>query len=369
MRQLTRRAIFGAAAGLACGAAAPAGLRLATPSSQSKQVLWSRQDGPRLRGAVFAQRRVYANLDGSRFLGSGPVGAPVTDGALSALARSGANLASWSGPGPFGETAPFDADPAIEDHIGAWLDRCQAHGLFTTLCFRSGPGRSAFAFHPDETWYPSALYDASLWRDADKQEAWAQMTAWTLARFGAHPALGGVLAMDEPNGADLGYPDVWPRLAARIADVSRDVHADTPLLLSPDRWARQEAAPALREAVGAGPVLVTHDYSPWRYTHPGDSPPQRFRPGQAGPAPGRELGAAAVLEFGAPRSARNLGGYLRDRINAYETAGLNWAVFRWTSGWAPYEARESARALSEDPAALAVLREAFSANIVRPGAR
>lgn len=366
MSTLNRRALIGAAATIACGAAAPAGLRLSASSSPSKHALWSRQGGPVLRGAVFVQRRVYPELDGPDFLGAGPLGAPVTDEALRTLAQSGANLASWSGPGPFGETAPFAPDQDIVDDIARWLDRCQAHGLYTTLCFRSGPGRSAFAFHPEEDWYPSALYDASLWREADKQEAWARMCAWTLERFGAHPALAGVLAMDEPNGADLGYPEVWPQLARRTTDLARGVETGTPLLLSPDRWARLEAAPALRSAVGPDPVLVTHDYSPWRYTHPGDADPVGFQPRQAGPAPGRELGSAGVLEFGALAHAPDLVEYLRHRIAAYEAAGLSWAVFRWTSGWAPYEASENARALSEHPEALAVLRQWLSANTARP---
>lgn len=356
------------------GAAAPAELRL----DRSKTWLWRRGAGPHLRGAVFVQRRVYRELDGANFLGDGAVGAPVTDRALDDLAQAGANLACWSGPAPFAETAPFNVDPLIEDHIARWLDRCLDRGLFTVLKFRSGPGRSAFAFHPDESWYPARLYDASIWRDREAQAAWTAMTLWSLCRFGGHPALAGVLAMDEPNGADLGYGGVWPAMAQNIARQSAEAGLDraAPLLLSPDRWARLEEAQALKDSVGPRPVLITHDYSPWAYTHPGThtathpggDAPARFDPRQAGPTPARALGPAGVLEFGALGGGVDLAAYLTHRIGAYEDAGLNWSVFRWTSGWQAYESREGRRDMSADPRALSVLRRAFSANIARPGA-
>jgi hypothetical protein len=315
---------------------------------------------------VFVQRRVYSELDGPRFLGPGPLGAPLTDAALDRLAASGANLANWSGPGPFAERAPFRLDPVIEDHIASWLDRCAARGLFTTLSFRSGPGRSAFAFHPDESWYPASLYDVSLWRDQEKQAAWVEMVGWTLERFGDHPALAGVLAMAEPNASDLGREAVWLSMAERLAreDAGRTVRA--PLLLSPDRWGRLEAADALRRAAGAGPVLITHDYTPWSYTHPGESKPDRFDPSRASPAPEAGLGAAGVLEFGAQRGSADLLDYLQHRISAYEAAGLNWSVYRWSSGWTVYEQAEGRRALDQDARAYTLLSRAFAANSVRP---
>lgn len=324
MSALTRRGLLGGAAGALTTAFAPQGLRLSTPPAVDRKALWRREAGPRLRGAVFVQRRVYRDFDGPSFLGPGPLGAPITDAALDRLAASGANLANWSGPGPFAERAPFGVDAMIEDHIAHWLDRCGARGLFTTLSLRSGPGRSAFAFHPGETWYPSRLYDASLWRDAEKQAAWVEMVGWTLDRFGDHPALAGVLAMAEPNASDLGRDQAWLSMATALArgDVGRQVRA--PLLLSPDRWGRLEAADALQRAAGLGPVLITHDYTPWTYTHPGDGADIAFDPARAGPAPGRKLGAAGVLEFGAPRRAPDLETYLHHRITAYEAAGLNW---------------------------------------------
>lgn len=366
MTGATRRALLTAGAGAAAAAFAPPALRLSSAPSSPRLGLWRREGGPRLRGAVFVQRRVYAQLDGPSFLGPGPVGPPVTDAALDRLAEAGANLASWSGPGPFAEQAPFRPDAAIEDHIASWLDRCAERGLYTTLCLRSGPGRSAFAFHPGESWYPAELYDASIWFDAEKQAAWAEMVDWTLRRFGDHPALAGVLAMDEPNASDFDRASIWTGLAGVIARTHQAGSRRAPLLLSPDRWARLEAAEALRRAAGPAPVLITHDYSPWDYTHPAGEDPV-FDAAETSPAPGAKFGPAGVLEFGAPRDARGLAAYLEHRIAAYEAAAVNWAAFRWTSGWAAYEQAEGAHALSEDPGALAVLERAFSANTARPG--
>ncbi|MEQ8405205.1 MAG: hypothetical protein RKE49_08910 [Oceanicaulis sp.] len=358
----TRRAVLAMGAGLCTGAFAPAELRIAS----AKRDLWRNAGGAKLRGAVFVQRRVYPELDGPEFLGPGPFGQPVTDAALESLAGANANLASWSGPGLFSETEPFALDPAVEDHVADWLDRCRAHGLYTTLCLRSGPGRSAFAFHPGETWYPAQLYDDSLWRDAEKQAAWAEMVAETLRRFGGHPAFAGIKVIDEPNGADIGADGVWPGFARRIKAACVGLDHDTPLIFSPDRWGRAERAAELRAAIGPEPVLAVHDYSPWAYTHQGPGERVRF-------VPARDIaqiqaeGDVAVMEFGVVRRAPDIEDYLSARIAAFERAGANWAVFRWSSGWAPYEAKEGAMAIDENIPAQLLLRRAFARNTVRPG--
>ena len=95
----TRRNLL-AGGGAAFGAAfAPPELRLASynTSRPARMALWDNARGPHLRGAVFAQRRVYRELDGNTFLGPGPLGAPVSQAALDSLAEAGANLAVWSG--------------------------------------------------------------------------------------------------------------------------------------------------------------------------------------------------------------------------------------------------------------------------------
>ncbi|MFW6413633.1 MAG: hypothetical protein ACOC0V_05800, partial [Oceanicaulis sp.] len=170
----------------------------------------------------------------------------------------------------------------------------------------------------------------------------------------------------EPNGADLGRDGVWPGFARRIADrvIESRAGLETPLLLSPDRWARAERAEELDAALAPGGVTVLHDYDPWAYTHQ-EGGGVRFDP--AGPEPVIAGGGdTAVLEFGAVRRAPEIERYLQSRIDAFERAGANWSVFRWTSGWAPYERQEGAMAVSEHERALGVLRSAWRRNSARP---
>ncbi|GGE37871.1 hypothetical protein GCM10011367_10340 [Marinicauda pacifica] len=350
-------------AGISPALARPDGLRLGSSEEPaSRRALWSVAGGPLLRGAVFAQRRVYPDLDGRDFLGSGPVGAPITDEALSGLREAGANLAVWSGPGPFSEAAPFAPDPAIVAEIETWLARCERQGLYTVLGFRTGPGRSAFAFHPEEVWYPRQLYDDSVWREARKQAAWVEMVDWAAERFGDAPALAGILAMVEPNDDWLGLPGRWDAMAERLAEGWR--HPGVPLLLSPGGWADMAGADALRRRVGPDPVIVVHSYTPRDYTHQGQGDDVRWD-GAELDLP-RAAGDWACLEFGAVNAAPGQDDYLASRIAQFETAGASWAAFAWGNGWPAYEARENAMALRLSPPARTVLGEAFGANRVRP---
>ena len=343
------------------GAALAPGLRVDAPDPLA---LWRNADGPRLRGAVFAQRRVYPDLDGETFLGADAIGPSVTHAALDSLAEAGANLAVWSGPGHFEEAAPFRRDALIEDHIASWLERCRARGLFTVIAFRSGPGRSAFAFNRGEDWYPRALFDESVWFDRDKQGAWLAMVADAKARFAAHPACAGVLAMVEPNPEAAGAEArVWTRMAEALSVETGRGRA--PLILSPSGWADAADAGALDRAATASTVIGVHDWTPRAYTHSG-----------AGAAPLREARVAApslrtpawaCLEFGGVTRARGFERFLRARIESLEAQGANWAAWRWTSGWTPYEARENAMNLAQSAQARAVLSQAWSRNSLKPG--
>lgn len=363
----TRRTLL---TGLGAGgltAFAPAGLRLSSASASPRAGLWDNATGPHLRGAVMTQRRVYRELDGDTFLGSGPIGAPVSQRALDDLAEAGANLVVWSGPGVFGETAPFRADPAVEDHVARWLDMCERAGLYTVLGFRSGPGRSAFAFHRNESWYPSRLLDETLWTDGDKQAAWVAMALHAARRFASHRALAGIMPMVEPNAADLGHGAVWSAMASALHAAWPEA-LDVPLLISPDRWARAEAMPQLASSVRSGAVMAVHDYDPWAYTHQGEGAGVRL-PSDPPSLPAAMAGTPrwACLEFGASLTAPGLARYFEMRIAALEEAGANWAVFRWPSGWRAYETRETGMNVTLSPTAMGVLTRAFSRNQVRAG--
>ncbi len=357
---ITRRALLAGLPAPLLAGFAPEGLRLGAPD---RRALWDTASGPHLRGAVFSQRRVYEDVDGPSFLGPGPVGAPISRGALDSLAEAGANLAVWSGPGPLGEGGDHAPDAAIEDHIAGWLDRCRAAGLYTVLAFRSGPGRSDFAFHPDGDWYPRALYDVSVWEAADKQAAWAEMTARALRLYGGHPACAGVLSMVEPNGADMGHPGVWAAMARTVADACADVASDAPLILSPDRWARASHSAEI-EPLSDRAVIAVHDYEPWTYTHEGA--PDFRDAGRTFLERRPDAERWAVLEFGAGVDAPDLAAYYADCVERLEAAGANWSCWRWTSGWEVYEAREGGMDVTRHDGAMAVLRRAWRGNTARP---
>lgn len=363
----SRRSFLGCAGAALTAGFAPPQLRLAAFDgvASSRMALWENAGGASLRGAVFTQRRVYPDIDGSEFLGPGLLGAPISQDSLDALAETGANLAVWSGAGLFAESGRFDLDARIEDHVGRWLDMCRTAGLYTVIGFRTGPGRSAFAFHPEDDWYPRRLLNQSLWQDEEAQAAWVAMSLHAARRFGAHPALAGILAMVEPNGQDLGRAGVWPAMAAAI-DRNWPVGTGAPLILSPDRWARAEAMTAMPE-VSAHTVINVHDYDPWAYTHQGEGAgtrlsgdPRRLTAMMAGNP------RWACLEFGAALHAPELGRYFQTRIAALEEAGASWAAFRWPSGWRPYESRETGMNLRLSDEAMNALRAAFRRNRGRP---
>ncbi len=363
----TRRTLLTGLSAGGLAAFAPSGLRLSSASASPRSRLWDNATGPHLRGAVIAQRRVYRELDGETFLGNGPIGAPVSQRALDDLAEVGANLVVWSGPGVFGETAPFRADPAVEDHIARWLDMCERAGLYTVLGFRSGPGRSAFAFHPNENWYPSRLLDETLWADGDRQAAWVAMAIHAARRFASHRSLAGIMPMVEPNASDHGRGDVWRAMAAALVAEWPDA-PDVPLLISPDRWARAGMVTQLSTSVRTGAVMAVHDYEPWAYTHQGEGAGIRLPSDPPGLAPAMaDTPRWACLEFGAALHAPGLAHYFETRITALEGAGANWAVFRWPSGWHPYESRETGMNVTLSTTAMRVLARAFARNRVRAG--
>lgn len=66
-----------------------------------KYALWAGNTA--LRGANVYQRRVYPELDGTHFLGPGPLGPPYTQADFDRLAAWGANLVVISHPGLFTE--------------------------------------------------------------------------------------------------------------------------------------------------------------------------------------------------------------------------------------------------------------------------
>lgn len=347
-------------------------------SVNSKIELWNNATGPHLRGAVFPQRQVYPDIDGDVFLGPGPVGAPITDAALDSLAEAGANLALLSHPGVFTETAPFEIDAAIEDHLGQMVERCQRRGLYTVIGFRTGPGRSEFTFHRDSAgdWFPASMIDERVWSDDEAQAGWVEMWRHTARAFRGHPGVAGYLLMVEPNGSHIVGHSPWPEMALGIAQAVREIDTGTPMLISPDGYAHLSGAADWRMPDTTNTVLAVHDYEPFAYTHGAAMSAGSFLPEQArisGPRADRWM----LGEFGVRRWAHNAEQFLRYRMESLEYQGANSALFHWETGWEPYDSQENAwiphygqsedaqRRIVEAPI-LDVLREFWSRNRMLP---
>jgi hypothetical protein len=376
------------------------GLNGCASAQTSKLELWNNNTGPHLRGAVLAQRRVYPQLDGLEFLGPGPVGVPVEDSALASLARNGANLVILSHPGICNEWAPYDPDPAIEDHLNDMVRRCELAGLFVVIGFRTGPGRSEFTFHRDDagSWFPAEMLDDHVWTSSAAQDGWDRMWRRVANRFSGRPNVAGYLLMVEPNanqaapGPEGGLldewdpdrlaeqvadtPANWPSLARRLAAVIREHDTETPILMSPDGYAHRSFIPLLDLHSSPGIVLAVHDYSPRGYTHQGRGDAIGFEPGDAGfEAP--QANHWMMGEFGPVRWAPDADQYLHRRVGALERAGAGWAIFRWDSGWRVYEDRENsfnplygsdpdATRIVSRPPMIAALQSLWARNRTRP---
>ncbi|MEE9615918.1 MAG: hypothetical protein V3T90_02800, partial [Anaerolineae bacterium] len=141
-----------------------------------KWALWTR--GTQLRGANIYQRRVYPELDGDEFMGSGPVGPPYTQGDFDRLAALGGNYANISHPGLFTETLPYTLDQGIQDNLDNLLGLVAHADMFAVISFRTGPGRAEFSVCCLEDvgdWHDESYLNDSMWQAQDAQDAWAAM--------------------------------------------------------------------------------------------------------------------------------------------------------------------------------------------------
>lgn len=358
----------------------------------AKRELWNNATGPHLRGAVLTQRRVYPEIDGPEFLGPGPIGAPITDEALAALAAAGANLLILSHPGIFTETPPFRLAEDSLANLDDLVQRAARWGLYVVIGYRSGPGRSAFTFHRDDagSWFPAHMIDDRVWTDFSYHQAWEDMWRTTARQFRARANVAGYLLMVEPNANQVGVdavgrpleiwqadrlaeaventPADWAMLARRLSAAVRSVDPETPLLVSPDGY----ASPVFERNLGLAPdaheVLCVHDYAPRDYTHQAADAGRTYAPGEARFQP-PEHRRWMMGEFGLHRWAPAAPDYLDDRISDLERAGAGWAVFRWDSGWAVYERQENrfnVRAGGPNSQILRVLRRHWRSNQLRP---
>ena len=349
-------------------------------ASPGKWALWS--GGTELRGANIYQRRVYPALDGSHFMGSGPVGPPFTQQDFDQLAGMGANYVNISHPGIFAETPPFALEPEIQANLDSLLNMIAQADLFAVISFRTGPGRSEFTFFWDEAgdWFDESYLNDSIWQDQAAQDAWAAMWRHTVERYRDHPIVVGYDLMVELNSNEVGSHALndpldirdpaefyathggslydWNQLYPRITSAIRQVDSQTPILIGGMGYSAIEWLPYLHPTGDPRTVYVAHQYAPISYTHqwwdslacayPGmcdtdwDGEDDQFDRAWLGKLletvdtfVSAHSVPVAVNEFGVMRWEPAAAAFMDDEIDLFEQRGINHALWEWESLWAP----------------------------------
>lgn len=343
-------------------------------SSFSKMSLWNMTDGPHLRGANIIQMRVYPELDGTEFKGTGPVGPPFVQADFDRLAEFGANYVNISHPGLFTESPPYVLDEGVQENLDHLLEMITRADLFAVITFRTGPGRNEFAIHPEEmgSWYPAHMLINTVWRNQAAQSAWAEMWRHTAQRYRNNPVVVGYDLMCEPNSNEYldewdpeefynRYGDTlhdWNQMYPPIADAIRMVDSQTPILVGGMAYSAVEWLPYVETTLDQHTVYMFHQYAPVIYTHQD--------PSQNSSYPGEydvdwdgisdqfnrswldnllqtvdNFGAAhnvpsAVNEFGVCRWVPGGAVFMRDLMDLFEGRGLNHALWVWDPSWEPY---------------------------------
>ncbi|RME79507.1 MAG: hypothetical protein D6784_00620 [Chloroflexi bacterium] len=336
-----------------------------------KWSLWT--DGPHLRGANIWQAVVVPELDGLEFKGPGPVGPPFVQADFDRLAALGANYVSISGPGLFTETPPYTVDPGVQANLDHLLEMIAQAGMFATIGFRTGPGRSEFSLCCGGEPEFEGFFNDTVWTDPAAQDAWVEMWRYTAQRYRDNPIVVGYKLMVEPNAAgvllDLYDPDEfyaeyagtlydWNQFYPRIVAGIREVDSQTPILVGGMGWSSVAWLPYLKPVDAPRIVYVVHQYEPQdSYTHqesPVNTYPGQFDADEDGQVDQvdrqwlddllstvDEFMAAhhvpmAVDEFGVMRWQPGAAQFMDDQMALFEQRGLNYALWEWSTSWPPF---------------------------------
>ncbi len=352
-----------------------------TPGYTGKQLLdkfslWD--NGTQLRGANIYQRKVYGELDGTDFWGPGPVGPPLKQEDFDKLSHAGANLVVLSHPGLFNEKPPYALNQGIQDNLDTLVAMAKKADLFVVIAFRTGPGRSEFAFVRDDvgTWFDASYFNDEIWKDMAVQDAYTAMWKHTADRYKDNSVIVGYDLMVEPDAntiLEVVEPDEfyqkykgttydWNVLHAKISKAIRGVDKKTPILIGGMDYSLLEWLPYIVPNGDGRTIYTFHQYAPHeQYTHQETGADGSF----ANKYPGRFdidedgimddfnkgwinnlLGAVdafkakygtpvAVTEYGVIRWEPGADSFLNDEIGLFEKHGLNHAIWEWSSSHAP----------------------------------
>jgi TolB protein len=349
------------------------------PSPQvglDKWSLWT--GGTKLRGANIYQRRVYPELDGTEFMGAGPVGPPFTQADFDELSAWGANYVNISHPGLFTETAPYTVDLGIQSNLDNLLNMAAKADLFVVISFRTGPGRAEFSVCClGDTWFDPSYLNDSMWQDQAAQDAWVKMWRYTAARYRNNPVVAGYDLMVEPNSNEVGSDAVnnpldiwdpaefyaqyagtlydWNQLYPRIVAAIREVDPDTPILIGGNGYSAVVWLPYVQPVSDTHTVYTVHQYEPFVYTHQEvsltNTYPGVFDIDGDGVADQFDRSwldnlLATVSTYstthGVPVAANEMGvmrwepgaaTFIDDELGLFEQRGMNYALWAWEPAW------------------------------------
>ncbi|MEK6676507.1 MAG: cellulase family glycosylhydrolase [Planctomycetota bacterium] len=309
-------------------------------------------------------------MDGTDFLGPGPLGPPFTAVDFAALAALGANYVNISHSGLFTESPPYVVDPGAEANLDALVQLAEDVGLFCVICFRTGPGRSEFAIFEGQDWFPQSLINNTVWTNLEAQLAWAEMWRYTADRYKNRANVVGYDLMVEPNGASTifgmfdpaefyaqheGSLADWNQMYPSIVAAIREVDVDTPILISAMAYGSLYWLQYLAVSDDSRVVYTVHHYEPFAFTHQGKDE-QISYPGEInidGQSVTVDLAwlqrqlsiinefqqahavPVAINEFGVVRWSPGAGAYYRDQTELFEERGINHAIWLWESSWPP----------------------------------
>lgn len=339
-----------------------------------KWSLWSQETT--LRGANIYQRRVYSELDGPTFLGSGSAGPPYTQEDFNRLAAWGANYVNISHPGLFTESPPYILDTQIQNNLDNLLSMIAQADMFAVISFRTGPGRSEFTFFwgDDGDWFDASYYNDQVWKEQAAQDAWGAMWQYTANRYKNNPIVVGYDLMVEPNSNEVWldlwdqdefYNDYggtlydWNQLYPDITSDIRTVDSETPILIGGMGYSNIDWLPYLLPTSDSKTVYTTHQYSPHVYTHqqgnltktyPGyfdtdwDGSNEQFNYNWIDNLfsiiddfKTTHNVPVAVNEFGIIRFEPGAAEFMDDQMDLLEQRGLNYALWLWETSWQEYE--------------------------------
>ncbi len=347
----------------------------------AKWDLWV--DGPHLRGANIYQRHVYLEIDGSEFMGPGPLGPPYVQADFDLLAEWGANYVNISHPGLFTENPPYELDNDVQDNLDDILGMIEEADMFAVISFRTGPGRSEFGlccFEEVGGWYDESYLNNEVWRDEEAQAAWADMWTYTAERYANNPIVVGYDLMVEPNSNEVWLDEWdqgifyawyggslydWNSFFPKIVSAIRQIDSRTPIIVGGMGYSSIDWLPFIQPIEDDYIIYAAHQYAPHGYTHQRERPKYTY-PGEIDldwdnrddpfnrtwledelfPIIDNFIAKHDVVvtinEFGLIRWVPGAAAFVSDEMELLEARGINHALWEWQTSWEPLQEENDA---------------------------